>query len=182
MIYIDLAKQHFGTGFVGHRGRCNRIGTHSRGWKATQGFDGQAALSSRISSSQIRPRDSTIVRRRPNGDAWTSHDFRDARQVRRLAQVENIQDIAASNDCRNSPESVFSRWSTNPIWWWCSGGIVGYAATNEGQFIFALLRDFGITPAEWRVMDPRDIAFLSAAFAERLRLEKEEREKARRRR
>lgn len=182
MIYIDLAQQHIGTGFISHRGRCNRFRTHARGWQTSPALARQTTISSRVSSSKIRTRDSLFVRRRPHGDAWASHDLRDARQVRRHSQVENIQGFASSNDCLNSATSVFSRWSTNTDRWWCSGGIVAYAASNEGQFIFALLKDFGLTPAQWRVMDPRDVAYLSSAFAERLRLEKEQREQASRRR
>jgi hypothetical protein len=55
---------------------------------------------------------------------------------------------------------------TSTQWWWCVGGIVNWSASNEGQFFFQLLRDFGITPQEWREMDPRDTAFLANGFAE----------------
>ena len=181
MIYIDLVGLDIGTGIIGHRGRCDRLRTHASRRKTAQHIDGETTLRRRISSSQIRTRDSSIVWRRPHGDAWSSHDFRDARQVRRFSQVESIQVAPTSNDCSNRSRSI--RLGRNAIAkrWWCFGGIVGYAASNEGQFIFTLLKDFGLTPAQWREMDPRDATFLTSAFAERLRLEKKVREDSKRR-
>ena len=181
MIYIDLVRLDIGTSIIGHRGRCNRLRTDSSGWQTTQGSHGQTTLRIGVSSSQARAGDSTIVWRRPNRTSRTTHDIRNARQVRRLSQVESIQVAPTSNDCPNRKSSIGSGRSTDTRRWWCSGGIVGYAASDEGQFIFTLLKDFGITPAEWREMDPRDIVFLTGAFAERLRLEKQAREDSQRR-
>lgn len=181
MIYIDLVRLNIGTGIVGHRGRCDRLRTHSSRRKTAQHIVGETTLRRRVSSSQIRTRDSSIVWRRPNRDAWTSHDFRDARQVRRLAQVESIQITPTPNDCSNRLQRIDSGRNAIAKRWWCFGGIVGYAASNEGQFIFTLLKDFGLTPAEWREMDPRDMTFLTSAFAERLRLETKAREDSKRR-
>jgi hypothetical protein len=50
---------------------------------------------------------------------------------------------------------------------------VTYATTLEGQFYFALLKEFSMTPQEWRELDPRDSAFLANAFAESKRRENE---------
>tara|TARA_R110001592_G_scaffold187216_4_gene431866 strand:+ start:444 stop:617 length:174 start_codon:yes stop_codon:yes gene_type:complete len=57
---------------------------------------------------------------------------------------------------------------------------VTYSQSNEGQFIFVLLKDFGITPSQWREMDPRDTTFLTSAFAERLAQEKKARDRRKR--
>jgi hypothetical protein len=181
VIYIDLVRLNIRTGIIGHRGRCDRLRTHSNGWKTTDRIDGETTLRRRISSAKIRTRDSSFVWRRPHGDAWTSHDFRDARQVRRLSQVESVQITPTSNDCSNRRLRIGSGRNAIAKRWWCFGGIVGYAASNEGQFIFTLLKDFGLTPAEWREMDPRDMTFLTSAFAERLRLETKAREDSKRR-
>lgn len=53
-----------------------------------------------------------------------------------------------------------------------------YAKSGEGQFMFTLLRDFSMTPAEWRELDPRDAAFLLNAYSHRLEQERQARERA----
>ena len=39
------------------------------------------------------------------------------------------------------------------------------AESHEGQFLFHLLAHLGMTPAEWRNLDPRDMMFLRSAFS-----------------
>ena len=43
------------------------------------------------------------------------------------------------------------------------------AKTDHGQFIYAMLVELGITPEEWRHMDPRDTLWLLTAHSEKNR-------------
>ena len=45
---------------------------------------------------------------------------------------------------------------------------MNFAKSDAGQFIFNLLRAFGLTPQQWRELDPRDTTFLTHAFIEEL--------------
>ncbi|MBL98023.1 MAG: hypothetical protein CMF52_09420 [Legionellales bacterium] len=40
------------------------------------------------------------------------------------------------------------------------------AESDEGQFLFHLMKELSMTPQEWREMDIRDRAFLFGALAE----------------
>jgi len=51
---------------------------------------------------------------------------------------------------------------------------VTFSHTIEGQFYFHLLKELGMTPQQWRELDPRDSAFLANAFAESKRRERDE--------
>ena len=63
---------------------------------------------------------------------------------------------------------------------------MSFSATKEGQFYFHLLKEFGLTPAEWRALDPRDSTFLIHGFTnmmkEKKRIQDENRAKAKTRR
>ena len=52
--------------------------------------------------------------------------------------------------------------------------MIDFAKTDEGQFYFHLFKELGITPDEWRAMNPRDTVFLALAFNEMNRRESEE--------
>jgi len=41
-----------------------------------------------------------------------------------------------------------------------------FAKSSEGQFYFHLFSHLGITPQDWRELDPRDAAFLANAFVQ----------------
>ena len=43
------------------------------------------------------------------------------------------------------------------------------AQSDNGQFIYAMLVELGITPDEWRNMDPRDTLWLLTAHSEKNR-------------
>ena len=43
------------------------------------------------------------------------------------------------------------------------------AQSDHGQFIYAMLVELGITPDEWRNMDPRDTLWLLTAHSEKNR-------------
>jgi len=52
--------------------------------------------------------------------------------------------------------------------------MIDFSKTDEGQFYFHLFSELGITPDQWRSMDPRDTAFLAVAFNEKNRRDSEE--------
>lgn len=51
---------------------------------------------------------------------------------------------------------------------------MNYSQTLEGQFYFHLLKEFGMTPQEWRELDPRDSAYLANAYAYANRQQREQ--------
>ena len=45
------------------------------------------------------------------------------------------------------------------------------AESESGQFLFHLMKEFGITPKEWREMDSRDTLWLISAYSDKNRRE-----------
>jgi hypothetical protein len=152
---------------IGERHRSGRFGDwfDGRGWQSHQDVVGSTTLGSGISSSQIRTRNPKPSRSRPNRTARTSHDFRDARQVRLNTQVGSIQATPTHHHWCNRSQGWRSRRATTGKRWWCVGGSVSLAKSHEGQFLFHLLREFSLTPQQWRELDPRDRTFLASAFS-----------------
>lgn len=161
-----MVRFHFGQNQCGHRSRCIWSRLNRRGWKGNPNDSMPTYLRRRISDSQERPKGSQIVWRGQDGILGNANDIRNARQMRQVLDMGRISKIISDNSWSISRESRQSRWRTSTRWWWCVGGIVNWSASNEGQFFFQLLSQFGITPQEWREMDPRDTAFLANAFAE----------------
>lgn len=52
------------------------------------------------------------------------------------------------------------------------------AQSDNGQFIYAMLVELGITPDEWRNMDPRDTLWLLTAHSEKNRRANQEAKQA----
>lgn len=52
-----------------------------------------------------------------------------------------------------------------------------FARTDEGIFYFQLLSALGMTPQQWRELDPREAAYLATAFSEQNRRQRNELEK-----
>ena len=156
-----------------HRSGHGWRGLSRRGWQT--GLDSlmPTNFSSRISSSQVRPSGIEVIWRGQNRISRPSHDIRDARQVRLFNLLGSVSKIASRIAWKNSRASRQSGRAASPRWRRCFGKIVTYATTLEGQFYFALLKEFSMTPQEWRELDPRDSAFLANAFAESKRRENE---------
>ncbi len=55
-----------------------------------------------------------------------------------------------------------------------------YAESDEGQFLFHLFCELGITPNDWRNLDPRDARYLVAAYSVKNRREHDSHRKAER--
>ena len=56
---------------------------------------------------------------------------------------------------------------------------MNFAKTEQGQFIFQIMTALGITPQQWRELDPRDSVYLWTAFSEQNRRERAAHDKAR---
>ena len=52
------------------------------------------------------------------------------------------------------------------------------AQSDNGQFIYSMLVELGITPDEWRNMDPRDTLWLLTAHSEKNRRANQEAKQA----
>lgn len=52
--------------------------------------------------------------------------------------------------------------------------MIEFSKTDDGQFYFHLFKALGMTPNQWRSLDPRDSVFLASAFNEMNRRESEE--------
>ena len=165
MIGIVVVRRSIGSG--GKPRRSRRV-SH-KGTRKNEGNHGRSIDRRRVSSFEGTPGTPRLVCRRQSRGYGPTHDLRDDGEVRRLPHLREVQTTPS-----NTHRRIDFR---HPIchgryrWWWGIGGIITLSESNEGQFLFQLCTELGVTLSDLAVMDPREVHFYVSALSAKNREE-----------